>query len=153
MGVDSEGYSLRFGVSTCHASREQFPILIITAVMSYNVTHWKTKELSDLQIPIASLFKHERTDLHPYRKDLGNEVTKFSFGEVSITGVVNGNWLHVTKIYGSGECSGSAMDFFLEPALADSRGRLVAARVWEGGEYLDLLTVIDGVVTKEPIEI
>ncbi len=121
--------------------------------MPYNVTLWKTKELSDLRIPFLSLFKSEQTDWHPDRSDLDNGMIKFSLGEFSVVGTIKDDWFHVASIHGSGEFSGKAMKLFLEPALADSRGRLVASRVWEGGDSIDRLTVVDGVVTAEPIEI
>ena len=120
--------------------------------MSYDITFWKTKELVDLRIPVASLYKHERTDWHPDREDR-DDVTVFRIGEFKIAGAVQDDWLHVADIQGHGCCSGTAADWIFDTALADSTGRLVAARVWEGGDSIDRLTVIDGVVTKEPIEL
>ncbi len=121
--------------------------------MSYNVTAWKTKELSNLEIPVASLYKHERSDWHPNRKDRNDGTTVFRVIEASITGTIDGDWLRVSDIDASGEGSGVALKWIIEPALADSRGRLVAARIWEGGDSIDRLTVIDGLVSTEPIEI
>lgn len=116
--------------------------------MAYNVTTWKTKELENLQIPVASLYKHENPD----REDEG-VTSVFSWGEASITGVVEGDCLKVTDVDISGEGSGHALRLIFEPALADSRGRLVATRIWEGGDSIDRLTVVDGVVTTESVEV
>lgn len=120
--------------------------------MSYDITFWKTKELVDLRIPVASLYKHKRADYHPVREDR-DDVAVFWMGEFEIKGTVQDGWLHVADIYGSGECSGTVVSQVFEPALADSTGRLVAARVWEGGDSIDRLTVVDGVVTIESIEL
>jgi hypothetical protein len=61
--------------------------------------------------------------------------------------------LIVDSIIASGEGSGTALSWIIEPALADSTGKLVAVRVWEGGDSIDRLTVVDGVVTTEQIEL
>jgi hypothetical protein len=118
--------------------------------MAYNVTTWKTKELKNLRIPVASLYK--QAYWCPDREVQG-ATSVFSVGEASIEGVIDGDYLKVTDIDISGECSGTALRLIFEPALADSRGRLVATRIWEGGDSIDRLTVVDGVVTTEPIEI
>jgi hypothetical protein len=126
--------------------------------MSYNVDTWKTKELVDLVIPVASLFKHERRDWHPRkeRHDDGSVsfiVMEGCYIDGTIDIVDHCEMLRVTHIQASGEGSGTALHWIIEPALADSRGKLVASRVWEGGDSIDRLTVIDGVVSSEPIEI
>lgn len=121
--------------------------------MSYNVDAWKTKELVDLVIPVESLFKHERGDWHPGREDNADGTTTFSINSSQITGKIDGDVLRVSSIKVFGECSGTALRWIIEPALADSRGKLVATRIWEGGDAIDRLTVIDGVVSSEPIEI
>jgi hypothetical protein len=127
-------------------------------LMSYNVDTWKTKELVDLVIPVASLFKHERSDWHPRKERHDDGSFTFSVMEESyINGTIeivdHCDFLRVTYIQASGEGSGTALRWIIEPALADGRGKLVASRVWEGGDSIDRLTVIDGVVSSEPIEI
>lgn len=126
--------------------------------MSYNVDTWKTKELVDLVIPVASLFKHERSDWHPRKEHHDDGSITFSIMECcNVNGTIgivdHCEFLRVTYIQASGEGSGRALYWIIEPALADSRGKLVASRVWEGGDSIDRLTVIDGVVSSEPIEI
>lgn len=122
--------------------------------MSYNVDTWKTKELVDLRIPVASLFSSDRKDWHPERRDHGDGTVTFTIADdCKITGTVNGDILAVSSINARGEGSGSAFRLVIEPALAASRGRLVAVRVWEGGDYIDRLTVIDGAVSSEPVEL
>jgi len=121
--------------------------------MSYNVDMWRTKELVDLRVPVASLFKHERTDWHPSREAEANGEITFSIFESRITGTVDDGILAVTSIVVYGEGSGVALDWIVEPALKDSTGVLVASRIWEGGDYIDLLTVRDGVLIAEAIDI
>lgn len=125
--------------------------------MSYNVDTWKTKELDNLVIPVASFFKHERSDWHP--EIIRTE--KKSIFTITDTGYLSGSievvdgceYLHVAQITFYGEGSGTALSWIIEPALRDSRGKLVASRVWEGGDLIDRLTVVDGVVSSEEIQI
>ena len=121
--------------------------------MSYNVDSWKTKELSGLRIPIASLYKHERSDWHPEREELPDGSTVLRVMDSQLVGTVAGDVLTVTRIQCSGEGSGTALNWIIEPALADSKGTLVAVRVWEGGDSIDRLTVRDGVVESIPVEL
>ncbi len=122
--------------------------------MSYNVDTWKTKELVGLKIPVASLFQHERSDWHPSRENHEGGSVTFSIADgCHINGTVEGEMLLVTSIEAYGEGSGTALSWIIEPALLDSKGKLIASRVWEGGDYIDRLTVVDGKVTSESIEI
>jgi len=122
--------------------------------MSYNCDTWKTKELVDLRIPVASLFKHGRTDWHPERKNHDDGTVTFVVMDGSeIHGTIDGEVLIVDSITATGEGSGTALSWIIEPALADSTGKLVAVRVWECGDYIDRLSVVDGVVTADPIEL
>ena len=38
-------------------------------------------------------------------------------------------------------------------SYAGSTGKLVATRIWEGGDTIDQITIEDGVVTEETIEL
>ena len=122
--------------------------------MSYNVDSWKTKELVDLQIPVAALFHDDRKDWHPTRKELADGTSAFYFmDQCVIVGNVDGDLLHVSSIKAVGEGSGCALHYIVEPALELSCGKLVAVRVWEGGDSIDRLTVINGNLTSEEIEL
>jgi len=122
--------------------------------MSYNCDTWTTKELVDLRIPVASLFKHERKDWHPTRTNNDNGTVCVSVMEGSqIVGRIEGDWLLVASIKASGEGSGTALNWIIEPALAKSTGKLVAVRVWEGGDSIDRLIVEDGRVRSESVEL
>ena len=122
--------------------------------MSYNCDTWKTKELVDLRIPVDSLFKHERADWHPTKKDADDGSVSFSIMDGSrIVGRIEGGLLWVSSIESCGEGSGTALHWIIEPALADSSGKLVAVRVWEGGDSIDCLIVSDGNVRSEAVEL
>ena len=122
--------------------------------MAYDVDTWETKELLDLAIPVASLYKHHRKDWHPRRFENDDGTVTFSpFAGSEINGMIDGDMLRVTAIKASGEGSGTSLNWIIEPALADSTGRLVAVRVWEGGDSIDRLTVINGIVTTEGIDL
>jgi len=123
--------------------------------MSYNISSWKTKVLIDLKIPVASLYKHPRTDWHPEKVDLDNMMSKFIlFGEDSyINGSITNGIINVSEIKLSGEGSGTVMSWILKPALKDSKGKLIVTRVWENGDSIDRLTAIDGVITEKEIEV
>jgi len=123
--------------------------------MSYNITFWKTKELTDLKIPVASFYKSERADWHPQAEELNDNLVRINlFDEESyIIGTVIDGVITVSEIDIYGEGSGSVVDIIVNPAFQDSTGKLVAVRVWEGGDSIDRITVDNGVVTIEKIEL
>jgi hypothetical protein len=63
--------------------------------MSYNIDKFKVKQLKDLVIPVASLYEHQREDLHPTKMfskksdswvrfefmEILQETPSFSYGE------------------------------------------------------------------------
>lgn len=121
--------------------------------MPYNIDNWKTKELTDLRIPVASLFKHERKDWHPKRTNNDDGSVSFDILESSIRGRIEGDWLAVSSIRISGEGSGTASNWIVEPAFAESTGRLVATRIWEGGDSIDRIVVDNGVVETHAVDL
>jgi hypothetical protein len=121
--------------------------------MSYNIDTWKTKTLQDFKIPLKVV------------QALPGVVVKFkSFpdGEVKATGLaegfeLRGTWysidlLRVTSLKLRGEGSGWAWEYLLG-ALGQSEGTLVAVQVWEGGDTITRLTVVNGDVKEEKVEI
>ena len=70
----------------------------------------------------------------------------------SASGKMKGGWLDVSEIEWWGEASGS-FDADMQDALKHSTGTLVAVRVWEGGDSIDRLTVKDGAVKVEKVEL
>jgi hypothetical protein len=120
--------------------------------MSYNIDTWRTKEAVNLRIPLDALYgcsSEIEVELLP---DAGIEVCGPAEG-FEIKGVLLlNNDVEVSKIALYGERSGWAWDDF-KALLAQSSGKLVASQVWEGGDSITRITVIDGVVTEENVEI
>lgn len=125
--------------------------------MSYNITTWKTKKLENFIIPFKSLYISERTDWHPKQPKIINMETN----EVSIScgcgqkikGILKDGNLHIKKIKMSGEGSGYFMDLIFEPSLKQSKGILEATLIWENGDSITSLSVIDGVLKEEDLDI
>jgi hypothetical protein len=121
--------------------------------MAYNVTHWKTKKIEGLTISVESLYMSPREDWHP-KEEGADGVTSYVWTDSCyVEGKVVDGILHVTAVEFSDECSGSILRDILGPALRGSTGVLEAVRIWEGGDYIDRLVVVDGLVTKTEIEL
>jgi hypothetical protein len=123
--------------------------------MSSNIDTFELKQIKNLVIPVKSLYKHEREDWHPEEK-LGegkDSSVRFEWGEsVYIDGLVIDGSLYVKSIELSGECSGTAIDWIIEPALKDGTGTLVASCVWVCGD-INQLQVNDGNIEWVDIKI
>lgn len=123
--------------------------------MSYNISSWKTNKLENLIIPLKSLYIHEREDWHPEKPKIENMET----GEVSIEcasgqkieAILKDGNLHITKFEFYDECSGPLMDYIIKPALLQSTGELNATLIWEGGNDITSLSVINGELKEENI--
>ena len=118
--------------------------------MSYNITKWKTKEISNLLIPLKVIADLPYTYIevdgaHVYAKGL-------SEGFEIAGNIVDGLVVEVAKIRTSDDGSGSTWQEFLR-MLEESRGTLVATQIWEGGDSISKLTVNNGVVMQEEIEL
>jgi len=121
--------------------------------MSYNCDTFKVKKLENLKIPVESLYKHRRSDWYPDRIDKNGSVS-FEICSATMDGYIeNHNIFVCEKIDFSGEGSGTAIRMILEPALKDSMGELIVSCVWEGGDTINKLTVKDGKVSWEDIDI
>lgn len=140
--------------------------------MSYNCDTFKVKKLENLRIPVKSLYKNERSDWHPERKDNDNGTVTFSIMESEINGIIkkgikdcnifNQNMkthdprndiLVVLSICCRGEGSGTTMNKIIEPALRDSKGELIVSCVWEGGDSINQLIVKNGNINWKDIDI
>jgi hypothetical protein len=106
--------------------------------MSYNISSWKTKTLDNLIIPLAEIKKLPHVDV-----DLDED------GNIEISNVAE---VHVKSFHNGGEGSGHSWDE-VKKCLQSSTGELIAVLVWESGDYISRLTVKDGVVTEEEIEL
>lgn len=121
--------------------------------MSYNIDTFKTKKIENLIIPVASFFKHERSDWHPDKVINDDMSVTFHNMETEITGRIIDDDLHVSSINCAGEGSGTIMNWILEPAFKDSSGTFIAACVWEGGDSINRIIVENGDVRWVNIEL
>ena len=125
--------------------------------MSYNIDTWKTKKLESLVIPLKSLFIHDRTDWHPSQPEIINAETnevsiKCGCGQ-EIKAILKDGNLHITEFEIYGEGSETLMNWILEPALKQSTGKLEAVLVWEGGDSITRLSVNNGELKSENVEL
>jgi hypothetical protein len=136
--------------------------------MGYDVTTWKTKELQSLTIPVNALFADP--DWQPEQSvDFALDATfTLRWGESYIKGAPVGEpvtqrngflppdstqMFAVDEISVHGEGSGYLLWKVIKPALEKSKGRLVAARIWEGGDSVDRLVVVDGDVNEQDVDL
>ena len=118
--------------------------------MSYNITSWKTKELSNLLIPLEVVKNLPYTDVEIDGIDIKADGLSECFEIVGKT--AENNMIEITKIGTSGDSSGSTWQDFVK-MLKESLGVLVAIQIWEGGDSLTKLTVNNGEVIEEPFEL
>ncbi len=136
--------------------------------MSYNVTTWKTKELQNLTIPVNALFADEDWLPEQSMVDTNPAFYTLEWGESYIKGSIVGEpvtqrngflppdstqMLEVDEISVHGDGSGYLLWKVIKPALEKSKGRLVAVRIWEGGDSVDRLVVVDGDVDEETVNL
>jgi hypothetical protein len=150
--------------------------------MSYNIDNWKTKRLDNLRFPLSALYEDPPAGPRgrgwqpdpPILADLGQEVATddhppqrfrfgadaesgqcclISIGEGWIGGVLTDGMLLVEHIDLVGEGSGTLWGNLIVPALERSTGTMEAVRVWEGGDCVDRVTVRDGEVDEEEIDL
>lgn len=122
--------------------------------MPYNIDNWKTKELENLEIPLSAFFPESNEMWWPEKELMENGTMILTFCDTAqVIGWMGGDYLHVKDIEFYGEGSGTSMAEIFEPALEQSKGKLVASLVWEGGDSINRLHVIDGHVEWEDIEI
>ena len=122
--------------------------------MSYNIDTWKTKKLRSFRIEMTALHYEEDYLNHP-SMDVQTGILTFTGRAEGFTlrGVQNGAWLDVDRITSYGEASGTMQEYLKEYIFPHSTGLLSAVLVWEGGDTIERLTVKDGAVEEEEIEL
>ena len=120
--------------------------------MSYNISSWKIKKLDSLAIPVKALCEGNNYFDAP-RLDISTGIyTIPGMDGTEIIGRIDGPMIHVSDITCYGEGSGSAYGVLFD-ALKQSTGMLTVSCVWEGGDSITRLTVVNGDVTEEDIEL
>ncbi len=118
--------------------------------MSYNISSWNTKKIDSLSIPLGVIQGLDYTKVELQEE---NRISAVGLSEMfQLTGVLEGENVQVSKICTGSEGSGSTWESFVE-MLRQSKGELIATQVWEGGDSITKLTVKDGKVIEEDIEI
>ena len=121
--------------------------------MSHSITHWTTKKMKDLIIPIDAFYISDRENWHPKEIENGDGTVSLSSCESEgVTGVKEKGNLFVHSIDTYGEGSGTFFNDILIPALQQSTGTLEAVNIWEGCE-IERITVRDGSFISEMIDI
>jgi len=122
--------------------------------MSYNITFFKLKKISNFEIPFESFFKNSDEKRHPEVCYEEEDKITIEVGEYEgITGNKIGDIVKVTKVNICGEFSGRHMDEVVIPALKDSSGYLECVCVWEGGCYINRIIANNGTVSCVEIEL
>ena len=119
----------------------------------YNITNWKPKQLNNLIISIDQLRPHIEDTLKYPEED--EDIVRFvsSALDYSIIGKISDDKILVSELILYGEGSGTIFHRILIPALRKSTGELEAVIVWEGGDEITRLTVKDGKVNEDLIEL
>lgn len=121
--------------------------------MAYNITKWKTKELVDLVIPLWTLVTRKDFQPEVIPIERGVPMVSYQFCDSRIEGEIVDDFMLVRNISVRGEGSGTLWNWILQSALAHSKGKLVAARVWEGGDAIDIVNVVDGKMWFDEVDL
>lgn len=118
--------------------------------MSYNIDSWKTRKIENLVIPVSALM----TEGIRITIEAVNHVTVRGDAEgFSIKGILKPDSLiEVNYVSNYGEFSGNFMEV-VEEILRKSTGTLEAVLIWEGGDSVEKLTVVDGNITRKEIDL
>lgn len=126
--------------------------------MSHNITKWKTKRVEGLILPLQPFYNAERFDNRPYAphlEDPENGLWWIKWGdELWMRGTItDGDKLNVTQMSIQGPWSEHIYFDVLIPALEQSRGHLEAVLTWANGDSISRLTVSDGTIKDEQVEL
>jgi len=118
--------------------------------MPYNITNWRTKEIDNLYISMEDI--HNLSDTCVTIND-DNEITAEGLSEgFELVGILSDGIVKVSKITHSHLFSGNTWDEFLD-LLRKSKGKLVATQIWESGDNITKLAVIDGKISEEEVDL
>lgn len=134
--------------------------------MPYNISTCKVKELNNFILDVG-LIRAEHSMC--FGDDAGLEiyqgvwdgryripsdlVTICFFDGPELRGVCTGDKLMVVELDLYGEWSGTFYEEILKPVFEKSVGRLEAVLIWEGGDQIQRVKVVDGVLTEEEVDL
>jgi len=119
--------------------------------MSYNIDDFKIIKLENFRIAVKdfdkTVFKKPKINLET------NEISfKSNFCEVcKFDGILIDGFVELNKISIYGESSGHFMATIGDNLLKKSTGTLIARLVWESGDSVEKVTIIDGIEEKEEL--
>lgn len=120
--------------------------------MSYNISRWITKKIDDLSIPISAFAPISCEEDAWHYADDGTATWEGSAEIFEISGKVQDGRLQVTDMRLFGEGSGWSYQE-LKEILKQSTGELIATQVWEGGDSVMRIYVINGDVREREVEL
>jgi len=124
--------------------------------MSYNIDTFKLKKVR-LTLPIDIKF-----DKYVDWLDEESVIGNFDKGTWSINdngegfemqGKITKAGLEVTNVKVNGEGSGHDYEDLLKPLFVDYKGDLEAVMIWEGGDSITSISIVNGKVTEKEIEL
>ena len=116
--------------------------------MSYNVTGFAIKKLDSFTLPVDTMTDMSEDDVTI--KDGVLTFNSFPVEGMNIVGTLDGERLNISDLSYYGEYSGTYWDDF-EELLNQSTGTLRALIVWEGGDTVEIVTIENGVITREEL--
>jgi hypothetical protein len=126
--------------------------------MSYNCDTFKIKTLQNLVIPLKSFYNQKYHDSswipdQPKLLNIDTSEVEINCGcGQTVTGILTNKLIQVTELEMSGEGSGTFWEYF-EKILKTSTGILIGTRIWEGGDSVDRIFVINGDIRSENVEL
>jgi len=122
--------------------------------MSYNIDTFKLKKVK-LTLPIDIKLNKYADWLKDTIADLNNGTWSVNDGweGFSMSGKIINSRLEVENIDCSGGGSGNAYEEILKPLFKDYKGDLEVVTVWEGGDSITKLSIINGVIKEKDIEL
>jgi len=120
--------------------------------MSYNISAFNIKKIEDLKIPLLDAI---RTLKDVSIKLTGENITISAelVKSFDCSGHLdNNNIITITEIDFGGEGSGNSWELLIK-MLKKTTGKLSAIVVWEGGDSLGKLSVVNGVITETEVDL
>ena len=117
--------------------------------MSYNISSFLVKKIDNFGIPMSAFEgKPYTTVTYPVSGMVEIQVDEHD----GIRGTLGNGIVMVEHVDLGGSGSGHAFEDVVMPALKESAGQFKARIVWEGGDTIEMLTVVNGVVTRKNLD-
>ena len=133
--------------------------------MSYNISQWKVKKFHNFRIPLILLHwegenqerhfraKEQRGNIENGKQHITVDVCGFGDCEGISGWLCDDGMIDVESIDIANEGSGTTYRELLLDAFKQSTGLCEVVIIWEEGDSLERVTIEDGIVTQEEIEL